>query len=54
MIFIYLLFKDIIDEILKEDDFNNDGYLSYLEYALARRRDDQEEIKAKPKTNKKN
>ena len=31
--------SDIIDEILKEDDFNGDGYLSYLEYVLARRRD---------------
>ena len=35
---------------MKEDDVNNDGYLSYLEYVFARRRDDQEDTKStKPK-----
>ncbi|CAF0898325.1 unnamed protein product [Brachionus calyciflorus] len=42
-------YTDIIDEILKEDDLNNDGYLSYLEYSLARRRDELEEAKQKAK-----
>ena len=28
----------MIDQVLKDDDFNGDGYLTYLEYVLARRR----------------
>ena len=42
-------YKDIIDQILKEDDFNRDGYLSYLEYVFARRRDELEEARDKSK-----
>jgi hypothetical protein len=38
--FLFQFIIDIIDEILKEDDINGDGYLSYLEYVFARRRDD--------------
>lgn len=35
---------------MSEDDLNKDGYLSYLEYVFARRRDlNQEEKKAKKK-----
>ncbi|XP_070576808.1 multiple coagulation factor deficiency protein 2 homolog [Ptychodera flava] len=30
--------EESIDKILKQDDFNRDGYLSYLEYTVARRR----------------
>ena len=44
-----IFFKDIIDQILKEDDFNRDGYLSYLEYVFARRRDELEEARDKSK-----
>ncbi|KAJ8045728.1 hypothetical protein HOLleu_08791 [Holothuria leucospilota] len=32
--------KEIVDSILEDDDFNNDGYLTYLEYTMARRRED--------------
>ena len=28
----------MIDQVLSDDDFNGDGYLTYLEYVLARRR----------------
>ncbi|RNA17205.1 multiple coagulation factor deficiency 2 -like protein [Brachionus plicatilis] len=45
-------YTDIIDEILKEDDFNNDGYLSYIEYSLARRRDEIEDEKERIKKSK--
>lgn len=37
------LYLEIIDGILKDDDLDQDGYLSYLEYVFARRRDEQEE-----------
>jgi hypothetical protein len=30
----------MIDEIMREDDINRDGYLSYLEYVFARRKED--------------
>lgn len=30
---------------MREDDFNQDGYLSYQEYVFARRRDDAEDAK---------
>jgi hypothetical protein len=36
---------------MSEDDLNKDGYLSYLEYVIARRRDAREEkekSKSKP------
>ncbi|XP_070576806.1 multiple coagulation factor deficiency protein 2 homolog [Ptychodera flava] len=33
-------YSEIIDKVLEEDDFNNDGYLTYLEYVVARRRDE--------------
>jgi hypothetical protein len=33
---------DLIDDILKEDDKNNDGYISYIEYVFARRRENEE------------
>ncbi|XP_072030260.1 multiple coagulation factor deficiency protein 2 homolog [Amphiura filiformis] len=31
-------YTDMIDQVLSDDDFNGDGYLTYLEYVLARRR----------------
>ena len=34
---------------MNEDDLNKDGYLSYLEYVIARRRDAREEEKEKSK-----
>jgi len=37
---------DLIDKVLEEDDINKDGYLSYAEYVVGRRRD---EIEAKRK-----
>lgn len=33
---------EIVDQVLEEDDIDNDGYLSYAEYMMARRRDDLE------------
>ena len=35
--------SEIIDTVLGEDDLNNDGYLSYAEYVLARRREEAKE-----------
>jgi len=37
---------DLIDRVLEEDDLNKDGYLSYPEYVVGRRRD---EIEARKK-----
>ncbi|XP_021945696.1 multiple coagulation factor deficiency protein 2 homolog isoform X2 [Folsomia candida] len=34
---------ELIDRVLEEDDLNRDGYLSYFEYAVGRRRDDKRE-----------
>ena len=31
-------FTDIVDTVMKEDDLDDDGYLTYIEYVLARRR----------------
>ena len=55
--FIYFIFKkteikifflkDLIDQIMKEDDHNKDGLLSYLEYAFSRRKEYEEERKSK-------
>ncbi len=36
-------YTDLIDEIMREDDRNKDGRLSYLEYSFARRREYQDE-----------
>jgi hypothetical protein len=30
---------DVIDNVLRDDDFNHDGYISYPEYMSARKRD---------------
>ncbi|XP_071833881.1 multiple coagulation factor deficiency protein 2 homolog isoform X2 [Apostichopus japonicus] len=35
-----LYYTEIVDEILHTDDFNRDGYLSYTEYTISRRRED--------------
>lgn len=32
-------YADIVDKVLREDDFDQDGYISYPEYVSARRRD---------------
>ena len=32
-------FTDIVDSVLEEDDMNDDGYLTYVEYVLARKRE---------------
>ncbi|XP_060069035.1 putative cyclin-dependent serine/threonine-protein kinase DDB_G0272797/DDB_G0274007 [Ylistrum balloti] len=32
-------YADIVDKVLREDDFDHDGYISYPEYVSARRRD---------------
>jgi hypothetical protein len=35
-----------VDNVLKEDDIDDDGYLTYAEYVLARRREEmREELK---------
>ncbi|XP_001194225.2 multiple coagulation factor deficiency protein 2 homolog [Strongylocentrotus purpuratus] len=31
-------FSGIIDQVMLDDDYNKDGYLTYLEYVLSRRR----------------
>ena len=36
--FFYFFLPDLVDKVLSDDDFNGDGYLTYLEYVLARRR----------------
>ena len=36
-------FSDIVDNVLKEDDIDDDGYLTYAEYVLARRREEMRE-----------
>jgi len=33
---------ELIDDILKSDDINMDGYISYNEYVFARKRDEKE------------
>jgi len=35
-----LYYTDIIDSVLLEDDIDKDGYLTYLEFVLARHRED--------------
>ncbi len=42
-----ILFSEIVDSVLEEDDLNNDGYLTYLEYVLARKREEARETKEK-------
>ncbi|XP_075233201.1 multiple coagulation factor deficiency protein 2 homolog [Lycorma delicatula] len=32
-------FVDLIDQVLAEDDLDNDGYLSYIEYVVGRQKD---------------
>jgi len=34
----FLSFSELIDEVLLADDTNNDGYLSYAEYTIGKRR----------------
>ncbi|XP_071962515.1 multiple coagulation factor deficiency protein 2 homolog [Antedon mediterranea] len=36
-------FAEVIEQVLQEDDYNNDGYLTYLEYVLSRRRTDRQD-----------
>lgn len=38
----YVCFAELIDKVLAEDDLDNDGYLSYIEYVLGRQKDDHE------------
>ncbi|KAL5008813.1 hypothetical protein ScPMuIL_014394 [Solemya velum] len=33
-------YTDIVDRVLIDDDYNHDGYVSYTEFAMARRRDE--------------
>ncbi|XP_019643850.1 PREDICTED: multiple coagulation factor deficiency protein 2 homolog [Branchiostoma belcheri] len=40
-------YTELIDQVLQDDDFNNDGYLTYLEYVLARRRDEEKYARQK-------
>lgn len=43
----FFFFKELIDDILREDDMNKDGYISYIEYVFARRRAESIDPKAK-------
>ena len=36
-------FTEIVDSVLEEDDLNNDGYLTYTEYLIARHRAEYEQ-----------
>ncbi|XP_054759741.1 multiple coagulation factor deficiency protein 2 homolog [Lytechinus pictus] len=38
-------FAGIIDQVMLDDDFNQDGYLTYLEYVLSRRRHQEDDSK---------
>ena len=49
MVLYFSHFTEIVDQVLQEDDLDNDGYLTYLEYVLARRR---EEMRAKQEAEK--
>lgn len=40
---------ELIDQVLEQDDLDKDGYLSYIEYVLGRKKD---EHKTQPKYNK--
>ena len=37
-ILLVVCLTDIVDTVMKEDDLDDDGYLTYIEYVLARRR----------------
>lgn len=34
------MFAELIDRVLEEDDLDQDGYLSYIEYVVGRQRDE--------------
>lgn len=34
------MFPEVIDRVLEEDDFDKDGYLSYVEYVQGRNREE--------------
>lgn len=36
------LIVELIDRVLEEDDFDNDGYLCWIEYVLARKKSEKE------------
>ena len=36
------VFSEIVDSVLEDEDIDNNGYLSYPEYVLARKREEAE------------
>lgn len=38
-IYFYFCCTDLIDQVLAEDDLDNDGFLSYIEYVVGRQKD---------------
>ena len=36
----FVLFSEIVDTVLEEDDLDDDGYLTYPEYVFARKREE--------------
>lgn len=40
-----LYYTEIVDNVLKDDDIDDDGYLTYPEYILARRREEARELR---------
>ena len=34
------MLSDIVDEVLAQDDADHDGYVTYLEFVLAKRREE--------------
>ena len=45
---------DIVDTVLEEDDIDNDGYLTYAEYVLARKREEAKKDSEKTQEQNKN
>jgi len=45
-------YTDFVDNVLQEDDLNDDGYLSYVEYIIARRRGEAQEEKQRRQEDK--
>ena len=50
------LFTEIVDNVLADDDIDDDGFLTYPEYIIARRREEaremQDELESKSNTNR--
>ena len=43
--FHFMCSEEIVDNVLEDDDIDDDGYLTYPEYIIARRREEAREIR---------